>query len=291
MRRRSGASRAQGPRALLEPPLRDKIIARTHARAAARHAGAPRISTPTSRESREPLCGPYLVYVVCVPPPPSSGVSLLQMLAILDRTDIATRGPGGSAGLVPVRDGEPADVRGPGQVHRRPGIRPGAGARGCSTPGYIARRAALIGAIAGPGSCCRRSRADPTRRRCDASKPAGTSHFVVVDRDGQRRLDDDHGRIAVRLRPRGRRIHAEQPAHGFLVSPGRRRRAGRECRRGRQAAALLDGAGDRARRERAGRSRRSARRAAPRSSPTTRRRSSACSPGSCRCSRRSTCRT
>ncbi len=41
----------------------------------------------------EPLCGPYLVYVVCVPPPPSSGVSLLQELAILDRTDIAARGP------------------------------------------------------------------------------------------------------------------------------------------------------------------------------------------------------
>ena len=40
----------------------------------------------------EALCGPYRVYVVCVPPPPSSGVALLQMLAILDRTDIDRRG-------------------------------------------------------------------------------------------------------------------------------------------------------------------------------------------------------
>ena len=39
----------------------------------------------------DPLCRPYRVYVVCVPPPPSSGVSLLQMLAILERTDIASR--------------------------------------------------------------------------------------------------------------------------------------------------------------------------------------------------------
>ena len=30
---------------------------------------------------------------MCVPPPPSSGVSLLQMLEMLDHTDIASRGP------------------------------------------------------------------------------------------------------------------------------------------------------------------------------------------------------
>ena len=41
----------------------------------------------------DPVCGPYLVYIVCVPPPPSSGVVLLEMLGILDRTDIASRGP------------------------------------------------------------------------------------------------------------------------------------------------------------------------------------------------------
>src|SRR5262249_18999308 len=40
-----------------------------------------------------PLCRPFRGFSVCVPPPPSSGVSLLQMLMILDRTDIASRGP------------------------------------------------------------------------------------------------------------------------------------------------------------------------------------------------------
>src|SRR5262245_45049836 len=84
---------SQGPRALLEPPLRDAIIARTHAEprpgtlaAADFDAYQPVIS--------DPVCGLYLAFLVCVPPPPSSGVSLLQVLAILDRTDIATRGPG-----------------------------------------------------------------------------------------------------------------------------------------------------------------------------------------------------
>jgi gamma-glutamyltranspeptidase/glutathione hydrolase len=41
----------------------------------------------------EPLCRPFQGFTVCVPPPPSSGVALLQMLAILERTDIAQRTP------------------------------------------------------------------------------------------------------------------------------------------------------------------------------------------------------
>ncbi len=82
----------QGPRALLEPPLRDEIIARTHAEP---RAGTLAAGDFTDYQPRigDALCGPYLAFVVCVPPPPSSGVSLLQLLAILDRTDIAARGP------------------------------------------------------------------------------------------------------------------------------------------------------------------------------------------------------
>src|SRR6185503_2265823 len=83
---------SQGPRALLQPPLRDTIIARTHA--------DPRPGTlaPADFDTyqpaiSDPVCGPYLAFLVCVPPPPSSGISLLQVLAILDRTDIAARGP------------------------------------------------------------------------------------------------------------------------------------------------------------------------------------------------------
>ena len=101
----------QGPRALLEPPLADAIIARTHAEpkpgtltAADFDAYRPRVS--------EAVCGPYLVYLVCVPPPPSSGVSLLQLLAILDRTDIASRGPADPQAWFLLRDRESTDVRG-----------------------------------------------------------------------------------------------------------------------------------------------------------------------------------
>ncbi len=172
---------SQGPRALLEPPLRDKIIARTQAEP------RPGSLAPADFDAYQPritesLCGPYLVYLVCVPPPPSSGVSLLQMLAILDRTDIAKRGPDdpqswflfamASRLMYADRDqyiADPEFVAVPVQ--------------GMIEPHYISRRVALIGDVAGPAPAA----GEPVsiERGADATREAaGTSHFVVIDRDG-----------------------------------------------------------------------------------------------------------
>jgi gamma-glutamyltranspeptidase / glutathione hydrolase len=172
---------SQGPRALLEPPLRDAIIARTQAEpragtlaAADFEAYRPRISNP--------VCGPYLVYVVCVPPPPSSGVSLLQALAILDRTDIAARGPEdpqawflfamASRLMYADRDRWVADP----EFISVP-------VNGMLEPHYIAGRAALIGDVAGPAPAA----GDPVQvvRGIDyTDESSGTSHFVIIDRAG-----------------------------------------------------------------------------------------------------------
>ena len=173
---------SQGPRALLESPLRDKIIARTHGEPRAGTLAAADFDAYQPRIS-EPLCGPYLVYLVCVPPPPSSGVSLLQVLAILDRTDIATRGPAdpqawylfamASRLMYADRDKFVAD----------PEFIP-VPVQGMLEPHYVVRRAALIGDDARPR---RRRPAIPHRSSAalDATHEAsGTSHFVVVDRDG-----------------------------------------------------------------------------------------------------------
>ncbi len=171
----------QGPRTLLEPPLSDAII---------RRVGAPPRPGAMSRADlrayrphvADPLCGPFLVYVVCVPPPPSSGVALLQVLAILDRTDIAARGPDdpqawflfaeASRLMYADRDryvADPAFVDVP--------------TREMLDPGYIARRSALIGATAGPAPPA--GVFAPMQRGPDATVEAGgTSHFVVVDGDG-----------------------------------------------------------------------------------------------------------
>jgi gamma-glutamyltranspeptidase/glutathione hydrolase len=172
---------SQGPRALLEPPLRDAIIARTHAEPRAGTLAAADFEAYEPRIA-DPLCGPYLVYVVCVPPPPSSGVSVLQMLAILDRTDIAARGPEdpeawflfamASRLMYADRDQYVADPR----FVDVP-------VEGLLAQEYISLRAALIGAIAGPAPAA--GMPAPIQRGTDASREApGTSHFVVVDRDG-----------------------------------------------------------------------------------------------------------
>jgi gamma-glutamyltranspeptidase/glutathione hydrolase len=176
-----GRIASQGPRALLESPLRDAIIARTRAE--------PRGGTLTAADFdayqpgiTDPVCGPYLVYLVCVPPPPSSGVVLLEMLGILDRTDIATRGPGdpeawylfamASRLMYADRDKFIAD----------PDFVP-VPVDGLLDPGYIARRAALIGATPGPAPAA--GDPAPLARGADATiEASGTSHFVVADRDG-----------------------------------------------------------------------------------------------------------
>ncbi len=171
----------RGPRALLEPPLSDAIIARTHAEprpgtlVANDFAGyRPRIS--------DPLCGPYLVYVVCVPAPPSSGVALLQFLALLDRTDIALRGPEdpiawylfaeASRLMYADRDRYVADP-----------VFVDVPVAGLLDPDYIALRSALIGAVAGPAPAS--GHPAPIQPGTDATIEAtGTSHFVVVDAAG-----------------------------------------------------------------------------------------------------------
>jgi gamma-glutamyltranspeptidase/glutathione hydrolase len=130
----------------------------------------------------EPICGTYRVYRVCVPPPPSSGVSLLQFLAILDRTDIAERGPAdpqawylfaeASRLMFADRDRYVADPR----FVSVP-------VKGLLDKKYVAQRAALIGERAGPPP----SAGTPSgvKRREDATAEVeGTSHFVVVDSEG-----------------------------------------------------------------------------------------------------------
>jgi gamma-glutamyltranspeptidase/glutathione hydrolase len=174
----------RGPRALLDTPIAGEIVARTNAE--------PRPGTLTVADlaayrplDKDALCRPYRLYVVCVPPPPSSGVSLLQLLAILERTDIADRGPAdpqawflfaeASRIMYADRDrhvADPAFVAVP--------------IEGLLDPAYVEGRAALIGERAGPAPAA----GDPPGRLAarfgeDATvEAAGTSHFVVVDARG-----------------------------------------------------------------------------------------------------------
>lgn len=170
-----------GPRTLLSPPVSTRIIERTRLE--------PLPGTLTQEdfdayrpEVVEPLCRPYRIYVVCVPPPPSSGVAVLQLLGMLERTDIGERGPAdpqawflfaeASRLMYADRDayvGDPDFVDVP--------------VAGLLEPGYVAARAALIGETANPAPTAGTPAGLPPKP--DATRePAGTSHFVVADTEG-----------------------------------------------------------------------------------------------------------
>jgi gamma-glutamyltranspeptidase/glutathione hydrolase len=172
-----------GPRALLEGAMAGQIAARTRAESLPGTMTTEDLAAYRPKEVG-PLCRPYRVYVVCVPPPPSSGVSLLQMLALLEHTDIASREPAdpqawflfaeASRLMYADRDryvADPAFVAVPVQ--------------GLLDPGYVASRAALIGETAGPAPAAGQPPGSTTRVGTDSTREAaGTSHFVVVDADG-----------------------------------------------------------------------------------------------------------
>lgn len=131
---------------------------------------------------RGALCRPYRVYVVCVPPPPSSGVALLQLLAMAEQTPAITEGPDSAAAwaafaqlqrlMYADRDRYVAD---PAFV--------GVPVEGLLDPGYVAERAALAPGLTGAATAGRPP-GGVFRAADNTNELAGTSHFVIVDAEG-----------------------------------------------------------------------------------------------------------
>jgi gamma-glutamyltranspeptidase/glutathione hydrolase len=172
---------AEGPSALYTGSIAAEIVKRTHEEPLPGTMTLADLSSYRA-EWEKPLCRPYREYSVCVPPPPSSGVSMLELLTMLDHTDIAQRGPSdpqawflfaqASRLMFADRDryvADPAFISVP--VER------------LLDPGYLAERARLIGERAGPapppGTLAAFFRGQDATREA-----AGTSHFVVLDSHG-----------------------------------------------------------------------------------------------------------
>ncbi len=173
---------AGGPRTLHESPFAEAIVSRTRA--------IPRGGTMTVADlaayepvEREALCRPFRVYVVCVPPPPSSGVALLQLLALLERTDLSERNANdpqawflfaeASRLMYADRDryvADPAFVRVP--------------VAGLLDSAYVASRAALIGQRAGAAPTAGQPPQALLPAPDNTNEARGTSHFVIIDREG-----------------------------------------------------------------------------------------------------------
>src|SRR5690606_21555454 len=121
---------------------------------------------------------------ICTPPPPSSGAALLQLMALLDRTDVAERGADdpvawlqcavASRVMYADRDryfGDPDFVDVP--------------VAGLLDPAYLDERARLIGGRAAGLAPTHGVPGGVVVPGPDATaEPGGTTHFVVVDFDG-----------------------------------------------------------------------------------------------------------
>jgi gamma-glutamyltranspeptidase/glutathione hydrolase len=173
---------AEGPDALLKGKTAAAIVAKT------REDPLPGTMTLADLAGYQPkvteaLCRPYRVYVLCTPQLPSGGAAVLEIMGLLERTDIADRDPKdpkawlqfAEASRLAYADrdyflGDPAFVKAP--------------VEGLLSPGYLDARAKGIGDQAaatvthGTPQGALAFAPDHTR------EPAGTSSFAVVDAEG-----------------------------------------------------------------------------------------------------------
>ncbi len=173
---------SQGPAALYSGSTAAKIIARTHAGPL---AGSMTMADLASYRpiKREPVCGPFRVYLLCAPPPPASGVGLIELMMLLDHTDIASRDANdpqawflfteASRLMYADRDryvGDPAFVHVP--------------VAGLIDSAYVAARARLIGSTAGPPPAAGVPAGATVPANDKTLEPTGTSHLIVRDAEG-----------------------------------------------------------------------------------------------------------
>ena len=174
---------SEGPSALYGGSTAARIVERTH------QGDYPGTMTMADLAAyrpvkREPLCGPFRVYLVCAPPAPASGAGILELLGLLDRTDIAARGPNdpqawfllavASRLMYADRDqyiGDPAFVSVP--------------QAGLIDPAYLMARARLIGPTASPDAPPAGIPANAPATSADRTlEPTGTSHVIIRDAAG-----------------------------------------------------------------------------------------------------------
>lgn len=173
---------AEGPDALYRGATARRIVARLHE---GELPGSMTLADLAGYRpiQREALCRTYRITLICVPPPPSSGVAVLQLMAMLEHTDIATRGPAdpqawylfaeASRLMYADRDqyvGDPAFAQVP--------------VAGLLDPSYVAQRTALITDRPGPPPPPGTPPGARTAGLDATNEVPGTSHFVIGDAQG-----------------------------------------------------------------------------------------------------------
>ena len=172
----------EGPDWFYEGPLAREIVAAVQAGDRPGGLTLEDLDNYTTQEG-DAICRPYRVYIVCVPPPPSSGVGLLQLLAMAEETPDIQGGPGSAEAWVAFarlqrlmyadRDLYVADA----DFVSVP-------VAGLLDEAYVAGRAALVPTVTGPVGPGTPPGAPAERAPDRTLEPAGTSHFVIVDQWG-----------------------------------------------------------------------------------------------------------
>lgn len=174
---------SEGPEAIYGGSLGADIVAAVHRDPVPGTMTLQDLKNYTTKTT-DALCNPYRSFIVCVPPPPSSGVALLQALAILEHTDMNTRGPNDPQAWFLLFQAERLAYAdrdryvGDDNFVQVP-------VKGLLDPAYVASRAALIGTHAGgPAPTYGLPPGAPKVGDDHTKEPGGTSHFVIVDGDG-----------------------------------------------------------------------------------------------------------
>jgi len=163
-----------GAKVLHDGPLAQEMVARVRG-----HARPCTLSLADLADykpiKREPLCGPYRVWLVCgMPPPSSGGVAILQILALLEPFELSKDRPNVLRSLHLIAEASRLAFADRERYLADPAFVP-VPVAGLLAPGYIAQRRKLISpdrSMSAPGP----APAGYVER--------GTSHMTIVDRAG-----------------------------------------------------------------------------------------------------------
>jgi gamma-glutamyltranspeptidase/glutathione hydrolase len=169
----------EGPSALLTGPIADDIVRRL------REGPLPGTMTLADLAGYRPheapaLCRPYRKWLICEPNAPAGGPATLEGLGLLERTDIAKRGPDDPKAWFELAQAERLMYADDMQYIADPAF-VAAPVEGLLAADYLDRRAKLIGETAGPAPAPGIPAGAPSRGVDRTREPGGTSSFVIVD--------------------------------------------------------------------------------------------------------------
>jgi len=165
----------EGARVLHEGPLAEEMVGRVRGH---ERPGTLALSDLAAYQpiKREPVCGPYRVWIVCgMPPPSSGGIAILQLLGLLEPFDLAKDKPNDLRSLHLIAEASRLAFADRARYVADPAFVP-VPTSALIAPAYLAERRKLISED--------RSMDPPGGPVAPGYVEHGTSHMTIVDRAG-----------------------------------------------------------------------------------------------------------